>query len=334
VLVVQDIFSREIWARALRTAKTTEVVTEFKDILKVSERSPTEMNADRGVEFQSKEFKAMLETQGIKIFREAVSKNDLATLDRAIATLKQIITRRVVSQGGGNWVEELQTGVRSYNKTAHTHLGMQTPESVEGNDSLRFDLQQQASKDGDTQSAVTKKREQRLTDATTYRAPVVSKLKGFAVERSFKPKFEEEVRELERIEGRYVVDKKGRKTLAARAKPVPADSNLVEFDKNTTSGDARIETKRKEATFAMAKDVAATIGTEGKDITSVTKSLTAEQRTILKENKIDTKKMIELHSDIFGREGRIIKIKRKNLAAIPFNTIKERLKRLRERQKN
>jgi transposase InsO family protein len=122
VLVVQDIFSRQIWARALRTAKTTEVVKEFKDILEVSERKPLEMNADRGVEFQSKEFKAMLETQGIKIFREAVSKNDLATLDRAIATLKQIITRRVVSQGTGNWVEELQTGVRSYNMTAHTHI--------------------------------------------------------------------------------------------------------------------------------------------------------------------------------------------------------------------
>ena len=49
VLVVQDIFSRKLWSRALKNAKATEVVKEFKEILNFSKRKPLEINTDRGV---------------------------------------------------------------------------------------------------------------------------------------------------------------------------------------------------------------------------------------------------------------------------------------------
>jgi hypothetical protein len=48
VLVVQDIFSRKLWGRALKTAKTIEVTKQFEDILSMSERKPLQMNAHRG----------------------------------------------------------------------------------------------------------------------------------------------------------------------------------------------------------------------------------------------------------------------------------------------
>jgi transposase InsO family protein len=87
VLVVQDIFSRKMWGRALKTATAKEVTAQFVDILKVSERLPLEFNSDRGVEFQSKEFAAMLKKQN-QAHQGSRRENDLAKPDRGIATLK------------------------------------------------------------------------------------------------------------------------------------------------------------------------------------------------------------------------------------------------------
>jgi transposase InsO family protein len=74
VLVVQDIFSRKLWTRALKTAKAKEVVKEFRDILKSSKRKPLEINTDRGVEFVSQDFATMLKKVGINMHRVALGK--------------------------------------------------------------------------------------------------------------------------------------------------------------------------------------------------------------------------------------------------------------------
>ncbi len=104
----------------------------FESILDSSGRQPIKMNVDRGKEFTSDRFKNMLVTSQIKQLRFAEARNDIATIDSAIASLKLLITKRTITTGAGNWAQELKAATASYNKSPHEHLGMEQPSSVEG----------------------------------------------------------------------------------------------------------------------------------------------------------------------------------------------------------
>ena len=78
VLLVQDIFSRFLWAVPLVSKSRTREA--FESIL--GERKPRELNTDKGTEFTSRDFQAMLERHGIQ-HRLKEGLNDVATIDRA-----------------------------------------------------------------------------------------------------------------------------------------------------------------------------------------------------------------------------------------------------------
>ena len=114
VLIVQDIFSRYLWAKPL--SSKTQVRRAFEDILDESGRKPRELNCDKGTEFTSREFQTMLARRNIQ-FREKVGMNDIATVDRAMGTLKDMISRRGAdAAAGGDWLTELPKAVESYNE--------------------------------------------------------------------------------------------------------------------------------------------------------------------------------------------------------------------------
>ncbi len=107
--------------------------------------------------------------------------NDIATVDRAIATLKLLITKRTITTGAGNWAEELNAATASYNNTGHTHLDLETPGSVEDNDQLQFQLQVQAGKDHDEANKRANKQNDKIVPGASYRVEEVSKIKGRAI---------------------------------------------------------------------------------------------------------------------------------------------------------
>ena len=113
-------------------------------------------------------------------------------------------------------------------------------------------------------------------------------MKGLA-DRSFKPKYEEEIRTLQARDGRYVVDTQGRKTVASRVLPVPAASNRLSFDENLIAGDARLEEQRREATMPLVRDILARILLQPTPLNTVTKKMTAAQRALVTANKLTTK---------------------------------------------
>ena len=69
ILVVQDIFSRMIYTEALKSAKTQETIEAFGRITGRANAYPIELNTDKGSEFASREFQAMLKRFGI-IYRQ------------------------------------------------------------------------------------------------------------------------------------------------------------------------------------------------------------------------------------------------------------------------
>jgi transposase InsO family protein len=305
VLVVQDIFSRKIWTRALKSAQTGENTQAFLEILGEARAEapdsdqpiPFELNTDKGSEFTGKVFQDMLLEKKIK-FREKEALNDLATVDRAIQTLKKTLTKFEISPALGNWAEELQNATEAHNKNVHTHLQGGTPEDVAGDKEKQFELQGMAARDRDQQTKVTKKLERKLTANPTYRTVTTSALKGLK-ERSFKPRFEAGTQKLDRIEGRYAIDTQGKKSLVSRVLTVPANSTTIAYKDQTQQGDTRLITTRRAATIALRDRIAALMPPTGLSLQTITKKLTPEEKVLLRAQKLETREFLELH-EIFG----------------------------------
>ena len=84
-------------------------------------------------------FREMAERHGI-VIRYKENKNDLATLDSAISTLKSILTRRVITVGASNWAKELPAATESYNELPHEHLQGVDPNLATSNKDVIFSL--------------------------------------------------------------------------------------------------------------------------------------------------------------------------------------------------
>ena len=135
ILLVQDIFSRFLFATALRSK--AEVEAAFLRLLRDRKRKPQELNTDLGSEFMNASFQAMLEREGIyHVPKEGPQ--DLATLDRAIGELRAVLSRRTTD--GGEWYDHLEAAVKSMNGTEHSALFNRDPDDVAKDEDLEFDL--------------------------------------------------------------------------------------------------------------------------------------------------------------------------------------------------
>ena len=167
-LVVQDIFSRYIFTRPLE--RVDQATRAFEDILEEAGTKPIEISHDGGPEF-SRAWKTMLNRRGILgNQKKPEDRQALATLDRAIGTLKQALTRRIAA-GGTNWASELVAATKGQNATSHSTLGV-APEAVAHNDDIRFSLRlKNAEMTADNQEKA-KTRQERLEAMGAFRVYV------------------------------------------------------------------------------------------------------------------------------------------------------------------
>ena len=110
ILVVQDIFSRKIYARALRGTTPQEVAAAFRNIVSPSV-APKELSTDAGAEFNNAPFPRLLTQRNIAHrVKLPQDKNGIATLDRAIQSLKTALASEK-----GAWADVLAKVVRGQN---------------------------------------------------------------------------------------------------------------------------------------------------------------------------------------------------------------------------
>ena len=101
ILVVQDIFSRKIYARPLRGTTPQEVTAAFRDILSTAPAAPKELSTDAGAEFKNPPFpKLMSERDIAHRVKTPQDRNAIATLDRAIQSLMTAL-----AQEEGQWAK-------------------------------------------------------------------------------------------------------------------------------------------------------------------------------------------------------------------------------------
>jgi hypothetical protein len=139
ILVVMNVFSKELWARPLTTKTPAAVTAAFKEILQ-SEKPPSRLDTDLGSEFTGPFTQLMEEKDIFHTIKDPQDANGLAPLDRATQTLKKAMFRRVVADKDPDWAANLPKTVEGYNSTLHASLQGRAPEEVEDDRELQFEL--------------------------------------------------------------------------------------------------------------------------------------------------------------------------------------------------
>jgi len=239
ILLVQDIFSRFLFATALRSK--AEVEAAFLRLLRDTKRKPQELNTDLGSEFMNASFQAMLEREGIyHVPKEGPQ--DLATLDRAIGELRAVLSRRTTD--GGEWYDHLEAAVKSMNGTEHSALFNRDPDDVAKDEDLEFDLRYKNAQMQQHNVELAKTRGENLEQQgafRTYLAPTFRRRAG-------QQNWSEEIHQVESAgpNGR-VVDTEGESFRMSMVKAVPSSTQFVQVPEFAQGGSRKVEERRKEA---------------------------------------------------------------------------------------
>ena len=240
VLLVQDLFSRFLFAFALRSK--TEVESAFLRLLRKTKRKPTELNTDAGSEFTNAAFQSLLQREGIyHVIKEAPQ--DLATLDRAIGELRAVLSRRLTD--GGTWYDELQPAIRSMNATEHTALFGRDPDDVLKDDDLQFDLAYHNAEMRQVNADLSNERGEKLEQQGAFRVYLPTTT-GFK-RRAGRQNWSEEVHQVQSTQNGRVTDTKGESFRMSMVKAVPRATTVVKAPDFAAGGSRKVEDRRRQA---------------------------------------------------------------------------------------
>ena len=225
ILVVQDVFSRFLWARALTNKRPETVRAAFAEIRKEAGTKPRQLLTDKGPEFLG-QFQNALQNQGIRVSQKAPDdKNAIATIDTAIGNLKKAMARYARRTQDDDWAENLARVVKGQNKLPNDgYLEGMSPEAVmdaKKDSDIREYLREKNMAFSEHNQREIEKRASKLKEAGAFR--VQDKISSTTFrKRGFKPNFDAEVHIVKNVDGAYVEDTKGKKFLTKLLLPVPA----------------------------------------------------------------------------------------------------------------
>jgi hypothetical protein len=241
ILVVQDVYSRKVWAKTLVDKQPGPVGKAYATIAR-EHGPPLNLRTDAGNEFVGTPFQAHMDNKQT-VHNIKTTKNGLATLDRAIGEIKRGITRAMSKSDGDDWAAFVDKAVAAFNASGHEHLlgGNFAPNeaAAETNDELTFSLRKQAAQANEHNMTTTRDTADKLT-GKAFRAPVP---RTNLPERSFKPKFEGGApRRVARVEGSTVIDEHDNRFPAGDVIAVPIESTTAtapKLDLRRVDGDTR-----------------------------------------------------------------------------------------------
>ena len=265
ILFVMDIFTRRVWARALKGSTAITTANAFESILEEASDKPVELNTDGGGEFSSS-FSKMLERQGInhRVKPTPDSRNDIATLDSAMGTIKQALEKEKTVQKENDFTKVLDKVIRGYNASPHSHLDNEAPKDIEGNLGLRFELRRDAVKENQHNASVNTKIQNKLKNEGAFRTLVP----GSQFKRRDQPRYSNEVHGVASQVGNVTKDEKGEIHLSKLLLPVPATSQSTETMQFARGGSARIEAAKKQTLQPHADALIARLQELGRSMTT------------------------------------------------------------------
>ena len=123
LLTCIDIFSKYAWVRPIKNKSGDTVCEALKSIFESSNRSPQNLQTDKGKEFLNRNVKALLKEYEIHHF---VTENETkaAVVERFNRTLKSRMWRYFTENGNHHYLDALQQLVEAYNRTKHRTIGL------------------------------------------------------------------------------------------------------------------------------------------------------------------------------------------------------------------
>ena len=276
ILIVQDIFSRVIFAHALKSKDPEVCQQAFESIVRRA-GLPDVLDTDNGNEWRGA-FQQYLQDESIRHnVSDPRNKNARATLDAAIRSLREQIGRISVAEDRRDWASFLSRAVEAHNSTEHSSLIGRAPYQVHWDKDVQFNLREKAAKDLQHNSDIIEKRGQRLERDGAFRdeAPIKNKF-----ERAFTPRFEGKTHLVTKVVGGTVYDEEGKGYLTRHVLPVERSSEAV----NTAGlqgGSERIDRVRLEKLEPFRARIDAFVG-DGKtenEVVRYMKSLGMDQLT-------------------------------------------------------
>ena len=259
VLIVQDIFSRVIFTKALKF-KDQETVTEaFKEIVR-NAGVPDHVDTDHGNEFKGAFDDFLREKRIYHSVADIRNKNARGTLDAAIRTIRQQIGRMQTSENRRDWAEILPGATQAHNRTVHSSLIGRAPAEVYGNDDLTFNLRERAAKDIQKNTRIIEKRGERLQNLGAFRNELVQKNK---FERAYQPRYGDKVHRVAIVKGGTVVDETGKEFPTRHVLPVRPESTAVSTE-GLHGGSARIDRVRLQSLEPYRARITAFVALGGK----------------------------------------------------------------------
>jgi hypothetical protein len=120
ILVIIDVYSRYVSARAMTTRKSETIMTNIKDIFKEM-GIPKNMNCDN--EFNTKIFNSYMNTHNVTVFfsqPDEINKN--AIVERWNRTIAETLQKWRIATGKHDWAKVLPKFISNYNNTWHSTI--------------------------------------------------------------------------------------------------------------------------------------------------------------------------------------------------------------------
>ena len=240
ILVLVNVFSRELYARACKSKDPAVVAAALKAILDELPARPQFISTDAGEEFKGPVDTLLQHRDIVHRTRPVGDVNALSVVDRAIQNLKQRLARSLAKAGGGEWREKLKDAVEAYNETYHSAVH-DAPGDVRGSPVVTFMNMQDNAEKLDHNQRLLERRTRVLEEAGAFRRPVPGALTKF--KRSFHATYGE-AQAVKAIKGSEVEGADGQKVDIKRVLPVDRDSSTVTA--HFALGSARLDRKREK----------------------------------------------------------------------------------------
>ena len=263
ILLVQDIFSRKLWAQALEDKDMTSAIQQLRNLF-ADEQKPAEINADG--EFDNKTFNRFLSQQNIASrFKEG--RQDLATIDAAMNNFKKMLKKLMQDQDTTEWAKLVSRAMRAHNKLSHEAL-MGNADPNEAYDmsqkNLQFELREEAGKKMAQQNAVVSTNQRNVQDKGAVRQYIG---REDIRRRGDRPQYSGSVSLVAAVEGNRVKDDKGHVHSMTLTKPVPQDSESTDI-KVRLYGSSQTEDRKREQFKQFAQTLKALLVENGAMFTS------------------------------------------------------------------
>ena len=125
IFIIIDNYSKYLWAKPSKNKYSQTITNEVSNILTTSKRKPLKIESDRGSEFYNSIFQNFLKSKNIQHYSRFTDKGP-SIAERVIRTVRNILKKPVFEKRKADWLSELSSVVRKYNKTIH-HLIKVTP---------------------------------------------------------------------------------------------------------------------------------------------------------------------------------------------------------------